>query len=303
MDVGTIVSIKADLYQHIDWVKHTEHYDQIYGQVEAIISDLSLPPKSFGNKWGLTQESLFEDLKLPCYVYSGKSTRKDGRDRIRLITQEGKKKIVFTEEVLCSGTVKIEGDNFQRWIPVETPVDPSLFMSGSRWSAEEKTKLDTQLQKKRVVKDDDFGLIGWTTEKQYLRFQMRWAKSLIQLVPDDTKLSTYVDDAQFTVGLPAVQKANGKFYASGIGVGWLVDTVATYNQMSNAHMNKYQQAQDTIKKLNGKQGTYYVPMSYVRTHFSWDGDPYPQSGLAINWPVTGFLHLIKDYSPTEPNFI
>jgi hypothetical protein len=300
MQGGTIVCIKADLSQHIEWVKQTEYYDYIYGRVEAITSDLTLPPNSFRNKWGLTQEKLFEDLKLPCYVYAGKSTRKDGRDRIRLITNEGKKKIVFNEEVLCSGTFKIEGDNFQRWIPVDTPVDPSLFMS---FAAEGKIKLDKQLQKKRVVLDDNFGLIGWNEEKQYLRFQMRWAKSLIQVVPDNTKLSNYEKDAQFTLGLPAVQKANGKFYASGIGVGWLVDTVATYDQTSNAHLNNYQQAQDTIKRLNAQQGTYYVPMSYVRTHFQWDGDPYPQSGLAINWPVTGFMHLIKDYSPTEQNLI
>jgi hypothetical protein len=303
MEVGTIICAKTDLYDHLEWLKSNKHYDFIYGRAEALVADLGLPPRSFQNKWGMTQNSLFEDLKLPCYIYVGPSTRKEGKPRSRVINHQGKKKVVFEDEILCAGKLHIESDNFQRWIPVETPVDPSLFMIGGRFSAEEKTKLDTQLQKKKVVMDDDFGLIGWSGEKQYLRFQMRWAKSLMQIVPDDTKLSTYLDDAQFTVGLPAVQKANGKFYASGIGVGWLVDTVATYNQMSNAHMNKYQQAKDTIQRLNAQQGTYYVPMSYVRTHFRWDGDPYPQAGLAINWPVTGFLHLIKDYSPSEPNFI
>lgn len=301
MDVGIIVSIKADLYQHIDWVKHTEHYDQIYGQVEAIISDLSLPPNSFSNKWGLTQERLFEDLKLPCYVYSGKSTRKDGRDRIRLITHEGKKKIVFTEEVLCSGTFKIEGDNFQRWIPVdrmnaEDPLLLALKRHSPNW--------EQTFQKQRVMEDQDFGLITYDSDnKDYLRFQMRWAKSLIQVVPDSSKLLDYEQDSRFVVGMPAVKQSNGKYYASGIGVGWLVKTVATYNQMSKAHLNKYQNVQETIQKLNAQEGSYYVPMSYVRTHFRWDGDPYPQAGLAINWPVTGFLHLIKDYSPTEQNLI
>jgi hypothetical protein len=159
-------------------------------------------------------------------------------------------------------------------------------------------------QKQRVIEDQDFGLITYDSDnKDYFRFQMRWAKSLIQVVPDNTKLSNYEQDARFVVGMPAVKQSNGKYYASGIGVGWLVNTVATYDQMSNAHLNKYQNVQETIKKLNAKEGSYYVPMSYVRTHFRWDGDPYPQAGLAINWPVTGFLHLIKDYSPTEQNLI
>ena len=301
MEVGTIVSRRADMMEHISWLHKTEYYEEMQDKMENVMADLDLPPRSFNSKWGMDQEKLFSDLKLPCYVYVGSSTRKNGKNRSRLINHLGKKVVVFDEDILCAGKLHIESDNFQRWIPVERmdPENPLLDLV-----KRENPKWQELFQKHRVIQDKDFGLVGYNSESEdYLRFQMRWAKSLMQIVPDNTKLSAYEDDACFTVGLPAVQRSNGKFYASGVGVGWLLNTTATYDQMGNAHMNKYQQAQDTIKKLNAQQGTYYVPMSYVRTHFRWNGDPYPQAGLAINWPVTGFLHLIKDYSPTEPNFI
>jgi hypothetical protein len=202
---------------------------------------------------------------------------------------------VFEEQILCSGKVSIHTSNFQRWIPVDEMNMSSILMS----LKENDPKWDEKLQKKKVLQDKDFGLIAYDQDQNnYLRFQMRWAKSLIQIVPDNTNFETYGDQARFVVGLPAVQRANGKFYSSGIGVGWLVKATATYDKMTNAHLNKYQNVQDTIKKLNAQEGTYYVPMAYVKTHFRWNGDPYPQAGLAINWPVTGFLHLIKDYSPS-----
>ena len=300
MDVGTIVCLKADLLEHIDWVKKTDHYDYLFTRVESIMNDLGLPPTSFNNKYGLTQEKLFQDLRLPCFVYAGASTRKDGRNRLRLLSHQGRKKVVFEDQILCSGKVSVGSKNFQRWIPVDSTSAAAIPL----FLKDKDPKWNDKLQKKKVLQDKDFGLIAYDADKEnYLRFQMRWAKSLVQVVPDDTNLDTYKDNARFVIGLPAVQKANGKFYSSGIGVGWIVEATATYDNMAHAHLNKYKNVQETIKKLNAQEGTYYVPMSYVKTHFQWDGDPYPQAGLAINWPVTGFLHLIIDYSPTEPNFI
>ena len=296
MEVGTIVCLKADLVEHIRWIKDSPYYDNIYNHIETLSADLVLPASSFTNKWGISQETLFQDLKLPCYVYSGQSTRKNGKDRSRLVGTTGKRKIVFADEMLCSGKVCIHHDNFQRWIPVDKFPENTASIVEELCQCDPKWK--ENIAKRKVIRDRDFGLISYDSEEQeFLRFQMRWAKSLMQIVPDNTNLANY-DSPRLVLGLPAVQKANGKFYQSGIGVGWLLKTKATYDSMTNAHLNKYQNAQDTIKRLNGEEGTYYVPMSYVRTHFEWDGDPYPQAGLAINWPVTGFLHLIKDYSPS-----
>ena len=58
MDVGTIVCLKADLLEHIDWVKKTDHYDYLFTRVESIMNDLGLPHTSFNSKYGLTQEKL-----------------------------------------------------------------------------------------------------------------------------------------------------------------------------------------------------------------------------------------------------
>ena len=242
-----------------------------------------------GTAWVLTAGTTLEQLKekdqdIPVWLYIRPTTKKDGRQRaIYLNPHTAKQEAVFIEEM--SGPVSWEFSKIpERLIYVVEKSAPYTL---------------EELKKKPLIWQNTDAMEVWFAEgTSTYRANTRWATCL------EYHHASFLENQKYTCELvtnsPFCRNHNYKIGKGNPKSSGGIIFTGKYEYDDKSYDNRY--IANKLPNLRSEEQSYYAPYQSLGARWLKDVSHKPQ-GLAINWPITGFLPSIKLALKPQPRLI
>jgi len=242
-----------------------------------------------GTAWIMNRGIPLEDLQesdqdISVWLYIRPTTKKDGRERAMYLNPTtGKHEACFLEEM--SGPVSWEFSKLpERLIHViERPAPYSIG----------------ELQKKPLIWQNQDNVEVWFSEGESTYCaHTRWATCL------EYHHATFIADQKYTCEVvtnsPHCKNHNYKMGKGNPKSSGGIIFTGKYEYDDKSYDNRY--IANRLPNLRAEKQSYYVPYQNLGARWSKNVSNKPQ-GLAINWPITGFLPSIKMALKPQPRLI